>query len=47
VWGAVVVVDSDAKWKLRTNEQFEKMIRSRWAIRVAKLVVEFVDKAGY
>jgi hypothetical protein len=45
VWA--VDTDSDAKWKLRRNEHFEKMIQSRLNDRFAKLVVEVVMKEGY
>jgi len=45
VWS--VDVDSAAKWKVRTNEHFEKMIKARWSARVAKLYVEIVEKEGY
>ncbi|KAJ1255469.1 hypothetical protein BS78_K214700 [Paspalum vaginatum] len=45
VW--VVDSDSDAKWKLRRNEHFEKMLQSRLNDRFAKLVVEVITKDGY
>ncbi|WVZ82562.1 hypothetical protein U9M48_029816, partial [Paspalum notatum var. saurae] len=45
VWS--VDVDSDAKWHVRNNEHFEKMIQSRLNDRVAKLIVEVVTKEGY
>ncbi|CAL5030757.1 unnamed protein product, partial [Urochloa decumbens] len=45
VWA--VDTDSDAEWKMRKNEHFEKMIASRFNERVAKVVVEVVEKAGY
>ncbi|KAJ1295614.1 hypothetical protein BS78_01G236500 [Paspalum vaginatum] len=45
VWA--VDTDSDAKWKLRGNEHFEKMIQSRLNDRFAKLVVEVVLKERY
>lgn len=43
------VLDSDsaAKWKLSKNEYFEKMIASRKNEKMANIVVEVVDKAGY
>ncbi|KAJ1261025.1 hypothetical protein BS78_10G276500 [Paspalum vaginatum] len=54
IWGSsqtiavwAVDTDSDAKWKLRRNEHFEKMIQSRLNDRFAKLVVEVVLKEGY
>ena len=50
-WGTcqeltVWAVDSDsaAKWKIRKNEHFEKMIKSRFHDRLANLVVEVVEK---
>lgn len=53
IWGpsqtlAVWVVDTDdgAEWKIRRNEHFEKMIRSRFHDRLANVVVEVVEK-GY
>lgn len=39
--------DSAAKWKIRKNEHFEKMIRSRLNEKMAHVIVEVVDKVGY
>ncbi|CAL5046029.1 unnamed protein product [Urochloa decumbens] len=54
IWGrsqtlAVWATDTDsaAKWKLRRNEHFEKMILGRLNNRMAELDVEIVEKEGY
>ncbi|CAO2161156.1 unnamed protein product [Urochloa humidicola] len=54
IWGpsqelAVWAVDSDsaAEWKIRKNEHFEKMIKSRLSEKLAYVIVEVVDKGGY
>ncbi|KAJ1255332.1 hypothetical protein BS78_K263400 [Paspalum vaginatum] len=54
IWGrsqriAVWAVDRDsaAEWKWRRNEHFEHMIQDRLDVKVAKLVVEVVEKEDY
>jgi hypothetical protein len=54
IWGtsqalSVWVLDTEtgSEWKLRRNEHFEQMMKDRWDQKVAYLVVEVVDKAGY
>jgi hypothetical protein len=42
VWA--VDAGCDSSWKLRKNEHFEKMIKSRFHDRLANLVVEVVEK---
>ncbi|CAO2184982.1 unnamed protein product [Urochloa humidicola] len=42
-----VDTDSAAKWKIRRNEHFQKMIQSRVSEKFAEVIVEVVNKEGY